>query len=57
MIVFIFSLTASSPMAQQISFAPAEYDAKRKQTRRDRFLGEMAIVVPWAAAAGATEST
>ena len=55
MIVFIFSLTVSSPMAQQISFAPAEYDAKRKQTRRDRFLGEMAIMVPWAAA-GATES-
>ncbi|MGB4335962.1 MAG: IS5 family transposase [Chromatiaceae bacterium] len=35
-------------MPQQISFAQAEYAAKRKLTRRDRFLGEMAIVVPWA---------
>lgn len=35
-------------MVQQISFAQAEYDAKRKTTRRDRFLGEMERVVPWA---------
>jgi IS5 family transposase len=35
-------------MAKQISFAQAEYDAKRKTTRRDRFLAEMEIVVPWA---------
>ena len=35
-------------MPKQISFAQAEYDAKRKLTRRDRFLGEMEIVVPWA---------
>jgi IS5 family transposase len=35
-------------MPQQISFAQAEYDAKRKTTRRDRFLGEMQRVVPWA---------
>ena len=35
-------------MPQQISFAQAEYAAKRKTTRRDRFLGEMEIVVPWA---------
>jgi len=35
-------------MPQQISFAQAEYDAKRKTTRRDRFLGEMERVVPWA---------
>lgn len=34
-------------MPKQISFAQAEYDAKRKTTRRDRFLTEMAIVVPW----------
>ena len=34
-------------MPQQISFAQAEYDAKRKTTRRDRFLAEMEIVVPW----------
>jgi IS5 family transposase len=36
-------------MSQQISFAQAEYEAKRKTTRRDRFLGEMERVVPWAA--------
>jgi IS5 family transposase len=36
-------------MPQQISFAQAEYEAKRKTTRRDRFLGEMERVVPWAA--------
>lgn len=36
-------------MRQQMSFAQAEYDAKRKTTRRDRFLGEMERVVPWAA--------
>jgi IS5 family transposase len=35
-------------MPQQISFAQAEYDAKRKTMRRDRFLGEMDRVVPWA---------
>ena len=35
-------------MPKQISFAQAEYDAKRKTTRRDRFLGEMEIEVPWA---------
>jgi transposase, IS5 family len=35
-------------MPKQISFAQAEYDAKRKTTRRDRFLGEMETVVPWA---------
>ena len=32
---------------KQISFAQAEYDAKRNTTRRDRFLTEMEIVVPW----------
>jgi IS5 family transposase len=35
-------------MPKQISFAQAEYAAKRKTTRRDRFLAEMEIVVPWA---------
>lgn len=34
-------------MSKQISFAQAEYEAKRKITRRDRFLAEMEIVVPW----------
>jgi hypothetical protein len=36
-------------MPQQISFAQAEYEAKRKTMRRDRFLGEMERVMPWAA--------
>jgi transposase, IS5 family len=35
-------------MFQQISFAQAEYAAKRKLTRRHRFLDEMERVVPWA---------
>lgn len=35
-------------MPQQLSFADAEYLAKRKRTRRDRFLAEMEQVVPWA---------
>ena len=35
-------------MAKQISFSQAEYDAQRKTTRRDRFLGEMEGIVPWA---------
>ena len=34
---------------KQISFADAEYDGKRKQTRRERFLIEMDQVVPWKA--------
>lgn len=33
----------------QISFAEAEYAAKRKKTRREVFLEEMELVVPWAA--------
>jgi IS5 family transposase len=35
-------------MPQQGSFSQAEYGAKKKQTRRDRFLAEMEQVVPWA---------
>ena len=31
----------------QISFADAEYAGKRKKTRRDVFLEEMELVVPW----------
>ena len=34
-------------MQRQGSFAAAEYGAKKKQTRRDRFLAEMEAVVPW----------
>ena len=35
-------------MENQTSFAQAEYAGKKKQTRRERFLGEMEGVVPWA---------
>jgi IS5 family transposase len=34
-------------MQRQGSFAEAEYSAKKKQTRRDKFLAEMDRVVPW----------
>ena len=32
---------------KQQSFASLEYNAKKKQTRRERFLGEMEQAVPW----------
>jgi IS5 family transposase len=35
-------------MQRQASFAEVEYGAKKKQTRRDRFLADMEQVVPWA---------
>jgi IS5 family transposase len=35
-------------MKQQMSFAPSEYAGKKKVRRRERFLGEMEPVVPWA---------
>ena len=35
-------------MEKQLSFAQAEYAGKKKTTRRERFLGEMEKVVPWA---------
>jgi len=35
-------------MKQQMSFAQSEYASKKKVTRRERFLGEMERVVPWA---------
>jgi transposase, IS5 family len=31
----------------QISFAEADYAGKRKKTRREVFLEEMELVVPW----------
>ena len=34
-------------MQRQGSFAEAEYGAKKKQTKRDKFLAEMEKVVPW----------
>ena len=33
---------------KQTSFASAEYAGKKRQTRREKFLGEMNAVVPWA---------
>jgi IS5 family transposase len=35
-------------MERQMSFAQSEYARKKKTTRRERFLGEMEQVVPWA---------
>ena len=35
-------------MADQLGFASLEFAAKKKRTKRDVFLGEMAAVVPWA---------
>ena len=35
-------------MEQQMSFAQSEYAGKKKVTRRERFLGEMEGLVPWA---------
>ncbi|WP_019591981.1 IS5 family transposase [Thioalkalivibrio sp. ALE20] len=39
----------------QRSFSDLEYSAKRKQTRRDRFLGEIDAITPWAALVEAIE--
>ena len=33
----------------QLSFASLDYAAKKKHTKRDVFLAEMAAVVPWVA--------
>jgi IS5 family transposase len=35
-------------MKRQMSFAESEFSRKKKTTRRERFLGEMERVVPWA---------
>jgi IS5 family transposase len=35
-------------MEKQTTFAQGEFAAKKKQTRRERFLGEMEKAVPWA---------
>jgi transposase, IS5 family len=35
-------------MQRQGSFSQAEYGTKKKRTRRDRFLAEREVVVPWA---------
>jgi len=38
-------MTSTTPI--QISFALAEYEGKKKLTRREKFLGKMEQVVPW----------
>ena len=35
-------------MADQLSFASLDFAAKKKRTKRDAFLAEMAAVLPWA---------
>lgn len=35
-------------VGMQISFSDAEYGAKRRQTRRDRFLARIEAATPWA---------
>lgn len=35
-------------MTEQLTFGDSEYQSKRKQTRRETFLREMDLVVPWA---------
>ena len=36
-------------MPRQASFADLDYSRKKRQTRREVFLKEMEVVVPWAA--------
>ena len=40
---------------KQTSFASLEYAGKKRQTRREKFLGEMERVVPWTALCGLIE--
>ncbi len=35
-------------MSDQLSFASLDYAAKKKRTKREVFLAEMAAIVPWA---------
>ena len=39
----------------QLSFAALDHRNKKKQTKRERFLGEMDAVVPWATLLGLIE--
>ena len=39
----------------QASFSDLEYAAKKRKTRRDRFLAEIEAVTPWAALLSAIE--
>jgi transposase, IS5 family len=42
-------LNEGAPTMSQISFSDAEHAGKRKKTRREVFLAEMELVVPWKA--------
>src|ERR1700727_1920566 len=42
-------------MQHQPSFASAEFRSKKKITRREKFLGEMEVLVPWARLIGVVE--
>jgi len=44
-------MPAQRAAAMQSSFSNLEYAAKKKLTRRDRFLAEIDAVTPWAALA------
>ena len=44
-------------MDAQLSFASLDFASKKKRTKRDVFLAEMAAVVPWAVARQARSST
>src|SRR5438045_3099541 len=37
----------SCRMQKQMSFSQNEYAGKKKTTRRERFLGEMELIIPW----------
>lgn len=34
-------------MNHQLSFADSEYQNKRRQTRKEKFLGRMEMLMPW----------
>ena len=42
-------------MSDQLSFASLDYAAKKKRTKREVFLAEMAAIVPWARLAAVIE--
>jgi IS5 family transposase len=43
------------PMDQQLSFADSEFINKRRQTRKEKFLGRMEMLVPWQRLEAVTE--
>ena len=48
-IVAPWIIDSGSALMDQLSFASLDYAAKKKHTKRDVFLAEMAAVVPWVA--------